>query len=638
MRLTLVDNLVLPDPTQLDTLDVHPHLGLLSVAAVATAHGHPTTIWDPKRLVRSGELPYDSSLYERSAAMLLGTDPDAIGLTTLGCSFLYTLGVARALKRHRPDLPVLLGGPHATMLARPILERYPVFDVVVRHEAEPTIGAVLAALPDRTFEDIPGISWRLGAEIREIAGQPRVDDLDSLPWLDYDLYPIRALDLDLMRVEAGRGCPFACTFCSTATFFQRRYRLKSPTRLVAEMDDLCARYAPREFKLDHDLFTVDRRKVQAFCREVAGRGHRWHVSARADCVDEELLEQMASAGCVGLYLGVETGSKRMQKTCAKRLDLDLVGPTLDTCQRLGIATTASFITGYPEENREDQDATLDLLGDCFRRPQSSCLPQLHILTPEPGTALFAQYGEQLRIDARATRFNAWMLVASDAEDIRAAPDIFATHYHYPGVLDRREHVLAVEAVDLLRVLSHDLLTALVDRHDGSLASLVAALNRETTGDIPTRAELKHLMLRRFGSTDPLTLAVRYRLFCTTPFDDAASQPPSVVTTSDVYRAPSELQLLMDMPDCEAPGCGTSTQRFAYARWPSHPAPVRLDPPVAELLRCFDAARSLAAILDVLGIDPAQSPVWLTQLVDVGLLIPIPPSINGRSQGSHVAKA
>ena len=97
---------------------------------------------------------------------------------------------------------------------------------------------------------------------------------------------------------------------------------------------------------------------------------------------------MSDAGCVGLYLGVETGSRRMQKICAKRLDLDLVRPRLDTCERLGIATTVSFITGYPEEDEEDQNATLDMLGRVLRRPEASCLPQLHVLTPEPGTALF----------------------------------------------------------------------------------------------------------------------------------------------------------------------------------------------------------------------------------------------------------
>src|SRR5262249_2468707 len=110
-------------------------------------------------------------------------------------------------------------------------------------------------------------------------------------------YPIRELGLTTLSVEAGRGCPFQCTFCSTASFFGRKYRLKSPEKLCEELDFLHAEYGLGHFSLTHDLFTVDRRKVIAFCREVAGRGYSWDCSARTDCVDEELLALMSEAGC-----------------------------------------------------------------------------------------------------------------------------------------------------------------------------------------------------------------------------------------------------------------------------------------------------------------------------------------------------
>ena len=104
---------------------------------------------------------------------------------------------------------------------------------------------------------------------------------------------------------------------------------------------------------------------------------------------------MASAGCIGLYFGIETGSQRMQQLTSKRLKLDGIERIFDVAQNLGIEITTSFITGYPEENREDQDASLDLMAGCFRRPQDACIPQLHILLPEPGTPLFAQHRPSL---------------------------------------------------------------------------------------------------------------------------------------------------------------------------------------------------------------------------------------------------
>ena len=131
MIILLVDNLVMPEGGSLALLDIHPHLGLLALAAVAEGAGHSVQIYDPKRSIRWGELPYDATLYETAAAELLSRRPEVVGFTTLGCSFLFAVNVAAILKHREPDLPILLGGPHATMLHRHILDRFHQFDVVV---------------------------------------------------------------------------------------------------------------------------------------------------------------------------------------------------------------------------------------------------------------------------------------------------------------------------------------------------------------------------------------------------------------------------------------------------------------------------------------------------------------------------
>jgi radical SAM superfamily enzyme YgiQ (UPF0313 family) len=626
MRLTLVDNFLLPAENELHLLDVHPHLGLLSLAAVAEAAGHEVKIYDPKWRVRTGKLPYDQTIYSLVAKELLADEPDAIGFTTLGCSFLFTVGVGRELERQAPELPILLGGPHATMLARPILEAYNPFDVVVRHEAEQTLPLVLDRLPTRDYDDIPGITWRSTTGLRETAGAPRIDDLDSLPILNYDLYPMDQLDLQLMRVEAGRGCPFACTFCSTATFFQRRYRLKSPQRLVAEMNAVRDRYAPTEFKLDHDLFTVNRRKVQEFCDAVTGYGHRWRVSARVDCVDEELLEQMAAAGCVGLYFGVETGSRRMQKISAKRLRLDLVVPTLDMCERLGIEATASFITGYPEEEAPDQDATLELLGGMFSRPREACLPQLHILTPEPGTPLWEALGDSLRFDGYATPFNSWLLRPEDRDEVRGQPEIFASYHYYPGQLPRETHVAVVESVDVLRSLGHPFLSALIARHGGSLAALVRQLIAAIPSNlgVPRATDLVAYVRRTFGDQDPLTSAVRYIVFSVTPLSPDETENAGSVNG---YRVPAGIQVLTNVHDCaevlarlESGAKLDGIRKVSYLRVPDQPQPLLVEPGVANLVELIRRSSGLDAASRLLGRGDPTSEAWVGDLVSAGLLV------------------
>ena len=553
MHLLLVDNLVMPEDGALAFLDVHPNLGLLALAAAAEAAHHSVQIYDPKRLLKWGQLQYDSMLYEHVAAELLSRSPSVVGFTTLGCSFLFAVNVAAILKRSEPDLPILLGGPHATMLDRQILERFPQFDVIVRHEADETFPSVLEEIELRRFEAIPGITWRVSAGcsgLRSTEGKPKVEDLDSLPVVSYEHYPVAELDLDLLRIEAGRGCPFMCTFCSTASFFQRSFRLKSADRLVRELDILHARYGFTEFKLDHDMFTVNRRKVLEFCEAVKGRGYRWRASARIDCVDKELLEKMAESGCASLYFGIETGSVRLQEICKKHLDLNLVRPILDAAHNAGIETTASFITGYPEEQQQDQDDTLDMLGNCF---EPSCLPQLHMLAPEPGTAMYAQLSDKIEYDGYGGRYNALLVSSDDEEVIVNHPEIFQTYYYYPAALPRSHYVFAVEAVDVLRKLGPVTFNYLLRAYEGRLSRLVGELREfadlNSPGARPDCAMLEGFLKWKFGESHHLLSLCGYAMRTSGGLEEFSVSESHPFDPASPYKLNPRTYILRDYHDC-----------------------------------------------------------------------------------------
>ena len=545
MRVTLVDNLVMPEEHSLELLDVHPHLGLLSLAAVGERGGHAVQIYDPKRLIRSGALSYDATVYDRAAQSLLSQRPEVVGFTSLGCSFLFALNVAARLKRDEPELPILLGGPHATMLHREILERFTQFDVIVRYEADEIFPDVLANLESRNFTGIPGVSWRDSNALKFNQGAPKVENLDTLPFLNYDLYPVAELDLDLLRVEAGRGCPFMCTFCSTASFFQRSFRLKSAARLVHELDTLHEKYGYVDFKLDHDLFTVNKRKILEFCEAVKDRNYRWRVSARVDCVDNELLHKMAEAGCVGMYFGIETGSRRMQEIARKRLDVNLVEPTLAVTEQLGIHSTASFITGYHEELETDLADTLDLLGRCVG---PSCLTQLHMLAPEPGTPMFAEHRDKMEYDGYAGPYNAFRVVPEDTQLVLDHKDIFSTYYYYPAALPRSQYKFAVEAVDTLRHLGPFVLKYLLRAFEQRLSLLVFAMRdwASHTGrtDLPNTEFVEEFISARFGPRHHLTSLTRYALHL--PADNEFDPDRQYQLDANVRLLDPDLQALLSL--------------------------------------------------------------------------------------------
>lgn len=473
MRFVLVDNLIYEGLHTAPKYDLQPHLGLLSLAAVVRANGHEPEIYDPKLDLLNGHLQLESSLYQKFALRILERSPDVVGFTALGCNFNCVVKVADHIKRLVPELPVLLGGPHATILHREILERFSSFDLVVRNEAEQTLPPLLNRLARMDIGDLPGVSYRNRyGEVICNPGSPIIEDLDQLPVPAYDCYPIRELELPAIRVEAGRGCPFSCTFCSTATFFGRSYRLKSTARLLAEMDGLNSIYGFNVFKLNHDLFTVNRKKVVEFCHAMLERNYTWSCSARVDCVDPDLLELMWEAGCRDMYFGIESGSARMQVISRKRLDLDLVEPTLDITSRLGIRTVTSFITGYPEEEKEDQDSTVNLAARLLCRPNRLNESQLHLLVPEPGTQLTAKYGKQLFYDGYITDFNFPWLESDDRSLLVGDPVIFANHHYFPSRLPWDRHVFVTSAWTALRKAGRTVIVYVLRAFNGSLSTFM----------------------------------------------------------------------------------------------------------------------------------------------------------------------
>src|SRR5437764_10669660 len=350
MKIVFVQNFLL-DSSGLPSDDIlYPHLGLISLIAQIEESWHVPLLYDPMLELQKGQLSLDSSIYDDVAEQLLQTEPAAIGLTALGCNFIAVVKIARRVKERRPKTLILLGGPHPSVLESQIMTSFTDFDVLVRGEAEETIVPLLDALESgKELSAVPGISYRDGSRVCRSGVDAGVMDVDRLRMAAFHSYPISELGLDSMRVEAGRGCPFHCTFCSTATFFGSKYRVKAAEKLVGELKSLKSTYSITDFSLQHDLFTVNRRKVLEFCEEVRPCGFSWTCSARVDCVDSALLCEMARSGCRGIFVGVELRSSTPQALAKHWADINLLHPTLESTKQLGINVTTSFITGFPKD-------------------------------------------------------------------------------------------------------------------------------------------------------------------------------------------------------------------------------------------------------------------------------------------------
>lgn len=364
-------------------------VGLLSlISAVRRDLGWEASLFDFNRRIRDGSIVLSDDFYGHAAELICTDSPDVVGFMTECDSYHHVLQVSRVIKERLPNCKVVLGGPHASAVAKTTLERTADIDAVVIGEGEVSFPELLRSYSDGRETAVAGSMRRAtGGQILD-GGPPRlIDDLDDLPLPAYDKYsPDPGEEV---FVEVGRGCPFKCRFCSTAPFWSRRHRTKSPLRILAELDAVKSRYGCDRVHFTHDLFTTDRKWVLSLCAALveAGTPVRWTCSARTDLVDDALLRAMANAGCDAIYFGLESGSSRILQSIDKGIPIEDSLAALSLCRNFGIRPNAGFILGLPSEDRESAEETFSAYQ---RTLEMGCRPvHLFGFCPFNGSSIFS---------------------------------------------------------------------------------------------------------------------------------------------------------------------------------------------------------------------------------------------------------
>lgn len=396
-------SVLLVQPPHRDTFGYSmPPLGPLHLGAVARDAGHPVRFVDLALLVRRGDLPASTpaeadTLSGRAADLLLAEDPDVIGIGSMVSSMPATLDLARELEARRPGLTIILGGQGPETVEERVIDRHPAVDAVAVGEADATFGQWLAALDaHRDPADVPGLVVRRDGRALRTPARAPLADLDAVRSPAWDLAESpRAYrdaaggDEALFPVDLGRGCSFACSFCTTPAFWGRAARHLSPARAVDELDRLAALDGLDVAYVTHDLFTADRQRVLAICAEKIRRGNTlaWECRTRLDLVDAELLAALRDAGCRRILYGVESDSadvlrlvnKGGRAAAPQRMD---VRAQLRMASDVGMASIVGTMAGVPGETAADVEANLQLMAEAAVLDGVSL--SMHWFNPMPG--------------------------------------------------------------------------------------------------------------------------------------------------------------------------------------------------------------------------------------------------------------
>ena len=383
--------LIIPPSSFLLDERVFVSLGILKVASALEQRGQSVTVVD-----LSGIRNYEEAL----EAFLHGADLRAVGITSTTPQLPAVLRILKVIRRVRPELRVILGGPHVTLVQAAVkLERRKgvagratragrqletLFDVLVAGDGELAVFVALGPNPPKVVDgdDNKGELF-LSDETYDALPMP-ARHLVDLGSYNYSIEGHRATSL-----IAQLGCPFSCGFCGGRNSKSLRViRTRMAGSIIAELEFLHRTYGYTGFMFYDDELNVNKGMVElmngiADLQERLGVEFRLRGFVKAELFTDEQARAMYRAGFRWLLCGFEAAHPRILTNIRKRATLADNTRAVAIAKRHGLKVKALMSIGHPGETAETADAIRRWLIDCAV-DDFDCT----IITTYPGTPYY----------------------------------------------------------------------------------------------------------------------------------------------------------------------------------------------------------------------------------------------------------
>lgn len=490
-------------------------IGTLILAKKLLLHKYKADIiryWDVKS---SPKVDYESFRNEL-ISLIISKSSKVVSFYCRCEEYHICLDIASRIKDLSPATKIIFGGPQAELVAKDTIRSFSFVDYVCCSEGENTIVPLLHWIIE---EDenlalvglIPGLTYR--TSMNEVYQNPFPDFLPdnyTRAFFYYDLIPESVwMNTKSVALDVGRGCPFACTFCSTKTFWKQKYRLRNISDILDEIRYLKENYGIRIFDFKHDLFTVNKKRILQFCEGLQNIGFKleWGCDSRIGVIDTEMIDCMVDTGLTNIFFGIESGSNEMQRIINKRLNLNEADRIVKYCLNKGLKVTTSFIYGFPEETDETVSDTMSLAVK-FQNYGCNVLTNMCHITN--GTELYTRYKDALYFSEK-TSFNQCIIGLDQLKPIITSNlHMFANFCDYPNPLRQElsyfdafrytlnyayknmpdEHLTLSQtdyaSISMYRTfckVNRSILGKLIPTSDGDVTSTRKILKHETSGEL-----------------------------------------------------------------------------------------------------------------------------------------------------------
>ena len=368
-----------------------PPLGPLYLAGSVERAGYSWQLHDCQLDRTINAFDIDALAY-RIAAL----DSPVIGFSVFNDAIPLVIGTLDALASELHDRRIFLGGPGVVGIAEPLLLRLPEVEAVVVGEGETVLPLLLGR--DQRVYDFPGVFARTSGGAVHGKGRTSREDLDRIPEVPYDW--CRGRGYTRVPLSSMRGCPFDCQFCEVIAFMGRQVTQRDLSLVMADLDKLTMAIGSLQVEILDDTFTLNKRRVLAFCELLSRRSPRveFSIYSRADTIDLEMMQALAEAGCRRVFFGLDSGDPDVLLRIAKRIRIDDAEEVIFAAAEF-FNVTASLIWGYPFESWSAFQRTMHLAERFHDWSNGHRIqPQLHLLSPSAGTPLFEEFGKSLVLD------------------------------------------------------------------------------------------------------------------------------------------------------------------------------------------------------------------------------------------------
>jgi len=341
--------------------------------------------------------------YEQVISKMKLYGPQVIGITCMTFNLFEVFVFLKELKLSFPNIPVVVGGPHASIFPKETLQ-IPSVDVVVVGEGEEVFPEIIHRLTDNiSLNGLKGVSYKKENKLYLNSEVAVVQDLNSLSFpdrisLSIDNYftPISQSGKSAIMMTS-RGCPYNCIYCDRPAM-GKKFRARTPQNVITEIKD-CLKVGAEDIMFFDDTFTVDRNRVIEICELINKEKlkFRWSARARVNTVDKDLLLAMKEAGCCRISYGIESGNVQTLKILRKGISLDQAKKAVKAAKKVGMEVLADFILGCPNENRQDVLNTIN-----FAISLNPDYAQFTILSLYPGTEVY-----QMALEQKIIKSDVW---------------------------------------------------------------------------------------------------------------------------------------------------------------------------------------------------------------------------------------